>query len=103
MSSSMRYTAFRAGAYFVTVLFLTHNLLLIDDGAVQVREDRVEWMEDLMVQCMEGGLPIRLDVPLPVRLYLGTRYLLPPPVHQLRPTYAGEGGENRLTRLSLMV
>lgn len=41
---------------------------------MQVREDRVEWMEDLMVRCMESGLPIRLDVPLPVRLYLGTRY-----------------------------
>jgi hypothetical protein len=34
----------------------------------------VQWMEDLMVRCMESGLPIRLDVPLPVRLYLGTRY-----------------------------
>jgi hypothetical protein len=31
-------------------------------------------MEDLMVRCMESGLPIRLDVPLPVRLYLGTRF-----------------------------
>ncbi|ELR25164.1 DNA polymerase I domain containing protein [Acanthamoeba castellanii str. Neff] len=45
-----------------------------DELVYEVREDRVQWMEDLMVRCMESGLPIRLDVPLPVRLYLGTRY-----------------------------